>query len=200
MGKYLVSLFDHLLSLRSYEKNSSTKPYHVHFIKASHTPLNSVEEISQKNIDISPHLHEKGFDLMKKMGYMVDGPLGKGTGIIEPLVAQFKSNKFKIGVGYDRQEKVQPSSKAHPKHNDPSSSTLVWVPKQKGTYDPTTIDVTNVNLSLPSSHSIEEPPINTSNNEDDENSIKWEFESLSKESLHGKECVVNIPTTHNLAT
>ena len=57
-----------------------------------------------------------------------------------------------------------------------------------------------MNLSLSSSHSTKEPPINTSNNEDDDNFTKWEFESLSEESLHDKECdVVHIPTPDSLA-
>lgn len=87
VGEYFVSLFDPSLSLRSHGKPTSTKPYHAHFIKASGTPSNPVEEISQQNIDISSHLHGKGFDLMKNMGYMGDGPLGKGTSIIEPIMA-----------------------------------------------------------------------------------------------------------------
>ena len=172
VGKYSVSLFDPPLSLRSHGKPSSTKPYHAHFIKASGTPPNSVEEISHQNIDISPHLHEKGFDLMKKMGYMGDGPLGKGIGITEPLMAQFRSNKSKTRVGYDRQDKAQTSSKVRPKHNDPSS-TSVWVPKKNHHYTLTTTDITNVNFSLSSSHSREEPPMNTSNNQDDGDSTKW---------------------------
>ena len=69
-------------------------------------PPNLVVEISQQRIYISPHLHKKGFDLMKKMGYTGDGPLGKGISIMEPLMAQFRSNKSKIGVGYDRQDKA----------------------------------------------------------------------------------------------
>ena len=131
VGEYSVSLFDPPLSLRSHGKSSSTKPYHAHFIKASGAPPNLVEEISQKKIYISPHLHKKGFDLMKKMVYMGDGPLGKGTGNIKPLITQFKSNKSKIGVGYGGQDKAQTSSEACPKHNDPSSSTLVWVPNKR---------------------------------------------------------------------
>lgn len=131
---------------------------------------------------------------------MGDGPLGKGIGNIEPLMAQFRSNNSKTGVGYDRQGKVQPSSEACLKRNDPSSSTLVWVPKQKDSYTSATTNITNVNLSLSSSHSTGEPPINTSNNEDNNNSAKWEFKSLSEESLHDKECdVVHIPTPVNLA-
>ena len=134
VGEYLVSLFDPPLSPRSYGKLSSTKPYHANFIKSSGTPSNLVEEISQQNIDISPHLHGKGFDLMKKMGYIGDGPLGKGRGIIEPPVAQYRSNRSKTGVRYGEQDKTKTSSKAHLKHSESSSSTLVWVPKQKGDY------------------------------------------------------------------
>ena len=132
---------------------------------------------------------------------MGDGPLGKGIAIIKPLIAQFRSNKSKIGVGYDRQDKVQPSSETCPKHNDPSSSTLVWVFKQKDSYTLVKIDIKNVNFSLSSSHSTEEPPIDTSNNEDDDDSNKWEFESLSEESLHDKECdFIHISTRDSLAT
>lgn len=88
VGEYLVSLFDPPLSPRSHGKPSSTtRPYHTHFVKASGVPPSMVEEISKTNIDIFPHIHGKGFDLMKKMGYMGDGPLGKGKGIVEPLVA-----------------------------------------------------------------------------------------------------------------
>ena len=48
---------------------------------------------------------------------------------------------------------------------------------------------------------MEGPTINTSNNEDDDDSTKWEFESLFEESLHDKECdVVHIPTLDSLAT
>ena len=63
------------------------RPYHVHFVKESGELLSSVEEICEQmqNIEISPHLYETGFDLMKKMGYIGDGSLGKGKGIIEPL-------------------------------------------------------------------------------------------------------------------
>ena len=135
------------------------------------------------------------------MGYTGDDPLGKGTGIIKPLMAQFRSSKSKIGVGYGGQDKAQTSFESYLKHNDPSSSTLVWVPKQKDSYTPGTIDITHVNLALSSSHFAEEPPINTSNNEDDDDFAKWEFESLSKKSLHDKECVVvHIPTSKNLTT
>ena len=108
------------------------------------------------------------------MGYKGDGPLGKGTGIIEPLMAQFRSDKSKIGVGYGRQDKAQTSSKVLPKHNDPSSSTFMWVPKQRDSYTLATTDIINMNLSLSNSHFVGEPPMNTSNNEDDD-SAKWEF-------------------------
>ena len=66
LGQYSVSLFDPPISLRSHGKLSFTKPYHAHFIKASGTPPKLVEEISQKNNEISLHLRGKGFDLMKR--------------------------------------------------------------------------------------------------------------------------------------
>ena len=109
---------------------------------------------------------------MKKMGYMGDGPLWKGIGIIKPLMAQFRSNKFKIRVGYGRQDKGKTFSEPSPKHNDPSSSTSVWVPKQKDSYTLSATDITNVNFSLSSSHFTKEPPMNTSNNEDSDDSAK----------------------------
>lgn len=87
VGEYSVSLFDPPLSPRSHGKLTSAKPYHAHFVKVSGTPPNLVEDISQHNINISSHLHGKGFDLMKKMGYTGDGPLGRGTGIVEPIMA-----------------------------------------------------------------------------------------------------------------
>lgn len=106
---------------------------------------------------------------------MGDGPLRRGTGIVEPIMAQFRSNKSKTGVGYDGHDKVQTSSKAFPKHNDSPSSTLAWVPKQKDIHTLATTDIMH--------------------DDDDDDSTKWEFESLSKESLHDKECdVVHIPT------
>lgn len=133
VGEYLVSLFDPPLSPQSHGKPSSTtKLYHACFVKASGVPTSIVDGICKQSIDISPHLHGKGFDLTKNMGYIGDSPLGKGKDIVKPLVAQFRSNKSKIGVGYGRQDKVQTSSKTHPKHDDSSSSTLMWVPKQKG--------------------------------------------------------------------
>lgn len=102
VGEYSVLLFDHPLSPRSHGKPSSTtRPYHTHFVKASGVPLSSIEEINKQDIDISPHLYRKGFDLMKKMGYTGDGHLGKGTSIIKPLVAQFSSNISKTRVGYN---------------------------------------------------------------------------------------------------
>lgn len=88
VDEYLVSLFDTPLSLGSHGKPSSTtRPYHAHFVKESGVPLGSIEGISKQiqNIDISPHLYGKGFDLMKNMGYMSNGLLGKEKGIIEPL-------------------------------------------------------------------------------------------------------------------
>lgn len=40
--------------------------------------------------------------------------------------------------------------------------------------------------------------MNTSNNEDDDDSTKWEFESLSEDSIHDKECdVVHIPVSND---
>ena len=54
VGEYSISLFDPPLSLRYYGKLSSTNPYHAQFIKASETPLNVEEDISQQNIDILP--------------------------------------------------------------------------------------------------------------------------------------------------
>lgn len=138
---------------------------------------------------------------MKRMGYIGDGHLGKGTDIIEPLVVQFRSNKSKIGVGYGGQDKVKTSSEAFPKHSDPCSSTLVWVPKQNDGYSSIAAIIINVNLSLSGSHPMKESSINTSNNEDDDDSTKWEFESLSKESLHDKECdVVHMLTSNSLTT
>lgn len=116
---------------------------------------------------------------MKKMGYMEDGPLGKGTGIIKPIMAQFRSNMSKIGVGYDGNDQVQTSSKACPRHNDPPSSNLAWVPKQRSNHTSAIIDIIN--------------------NDDDDDYTKWEFESLSEESLHDKECdVVHVPTPNSL--
>lgn len=47
VGEYSVSLFDPPLSLRSHGKLTSTKPYHAHFVKASGTPSNLVEDIHQ---------------------------------------------------------------------------------------------------------------------------------------------------------
>ena len=104
--------------------------------------------------------------LMKNMGYTGDGPLGKGTSIIKPLIAQFRSNKSKTRVGYGEQDKTQTSYEAHPKHSDSSSSTLVWVPKQKDSYSQKTTDIINVNLSLSGSYPMKKTSINTSNNED----------------------------------
>ena len=109
---------------------------------------------------------------MKKMGYLGDGPLGKVIGIIEPLIAQFKSNRSKTRVGYDEQDKKQTSSKARCKHNDSSSSTLVWVPQKKDGYSLTITDIITVNLSLLGSYPMKEPSINTPNNEDDDDSTK----------------------------
>ena len=58
-----------------------------------------------------------------------------------------------------------------------------------------------MNLSLSGSHAMKEPPINTSNNEDDDDSTKWELESLIEKPLHDKECdVFHIPTFDSLAT
>lgn len=85
VGEYSISLFDPPLSPRSHDKLSSTnRPYHAHFVKASGVPSSSIEEINEQNIDISPHLYGKGFDLMKKMGYTGDGSLGKGKASANP--------------------------------------------------------------------------------------------------------------------
>ena len=89
VSEYSVSLFDPPLSLRSHWNPSSTaRPCHDHFVKENGVPSNSTEETSEQiqNFDISPHLFGKGFDLMKKMGYKGDGPLGKGKGIVKPLI------------------------------------------------------------------------------------------------------------------
>lgn len=98
------------------------------------------------------------------MGYTRDGPLRKGIGIIEPLMAQFRSNRSKMGVGYDEQDRTQASSKSRLKHCDSSPSTLVWVPKQKDGYSQKTTNIINVNLSLSDSYPTKEPSINTYNN------------------------------------
>lgn len=91
-----VSFKEDPLSPISHGKPSSTtRSYHDHFIKESDVSLSSIEEASEgiQKIYISPLFFGKGFDLMKKMGYTSDDPLGKDKGIVEPLAMQFRSNK-----------------------------------------------------------------------------------------------------------
>lgn len=44
-----------------------------------------------------------------------------------------------------------------------------------------------MNLSYPDLHHTREPSMDTPNNEDNDDSTKWEFDSLSKESIQYKE-------------
>lgn len=93
-------------------------------------------------------------------------------------------------MGYSEKDNAQISPKSHPKYNDSSSSTLVWVPKERDGSNQKEADIRNVNLSFPDSHHTREPLMDTFNNEDDDDSTKWDLKSLSKDSIHDKECDV----------
>ena len=74
---------------------------------------------------------------------------------------------------------------------------MLWVPKERDGSNQKVADIKNVNLSFLDSHYVKEPLIDTSNKEDADDSTKWEFKSLSEESIHDKECdVVHIPTSN----
>lgn len=131
-----------------------------------------------------PHLFGKGYNLMNKMGYPGEVPLGKGEGIVEPLATHLRPNKLKRGVCYSEQENesfsTHPKSphldKSRSKHGESSSSTLVCILKEKDIIDQRTTNTKSMNLSFPDLHLVEEPFTNAINNEYDDDSTKWEFE------------------------
>ena len=109
VGEYLASLFNLPTSPKSHGKPSSISPpcpSKEHFIQGSSSLLDIKEDESKRvqNVDISPHLFGKGYNLMKKMGYSRRDPFGRGMGIIAPLKEPFRPNTLKAGVGYLEQE------------------------------------------------------------------------------------------------
>ena len=131
---------------------------------------------------------------MKKMGYFGRGPLGRGMGIIEPLEAPFRPNKLKTGVGYSEQEyeglpfysSPSPLDKKHHKHGDIPSSTLTWLPKERNTITHKVSTSESMDVLPLDLHLKDEFLPTTVGDKDNDDSTKWKFDSLSKESTHDK--------------